>query len=106
MARGLGGGADVAVGVSWAVGPTGRARWRRGQTPLHFAAEFGRGAVAEQLVAAGAAEDAVDKRGPAPSEVAPPLGFAAVERFQPLKNSVEMRCISVKIVGYMFLIRV
>ena len=43
--------------------------WPRGRTPLHLAARVGRVAVAEQLVAAGAAEDAVDEDGPGPQEV-------------------------------------
>ena len=48
-----------------------------GRTPLHAAAFNGDGAVAEQLVEAGAAEDALDVKGPGPRR---PLGFGAVWR--------------------------
>ena len=41
----------------------GEPRRQPGNTPLHRAAYRGRGAVAERLIAAGAAEDAVNKNG-------------------------------------------
>jgi len=35
----------------------------RGETPLHWAAEYGRAAVVEQLISAGATVDAADRNG-------------------------------------------
>ena len=41
----------------------------RGQTPLHYAARFGRAAVVERLISAGATVDAVDEDGRGPGRV-------------------------------------